>query len=255
MKKNSPRSDAVEAIATVQRKPQLLFVGEGPDDIGRTENPGGAAAGFLQAALVGSGDPVESKELAFTIADIRIWRTLLIPLPRKKTMSFSDAMDRDPERDRVRAALLLAATQELDGVFVLKDCEQEGGFDLQKRLRDARIDFEKNDSDTHRPCLVVATPSRVHETWLLADTNVVTSVFGSEGVYKFSQSPENRPHSDKLKAHIKAQSKRCHIQPNEARRRLAFLASPKTLTKRCPKCYPGFLKDVDDELRPMMLPS
>lgn len=256
MKKNSPRSNAVENSAGVECKPRLLFVGEGPDDVGRTQqHPGGAAAGFLQAALRGPDDPVEASELAFVIADIRLWRTLSIPLHRTKKMSFSDVMVRDAERDRVRAALVIASTQELDGVFVLKDCEQEGRFGVQISLRAARGDFEKNDSAVNRPRLVVATPSRVHETWLLADRDAVKSVFGSEGTYKFSQSPEDRPPSETLKTHIEAQSKRCLIKPHEARRRLAFRASPETLKKKCPKCYPAFLKDVDDELRPMILPS
>ncbi len=254
MKKNSPRNDAVENTASAECKPRLLFVGEGPDDIGRAQNPGGAAAGFLQAALRGPGDPVEASELAFVIADIRLWRTLSIPLLRTKKMSFSDVMVRDAERDRVRAALVIASTQELDGVFVLKDCEQEGRFGLQTSLRAARVDFEKNDSKTNRPRLVVATPSRAHETWLLADQGAAKLVFGSEGVYKFSQSPENRPPSDTLKAHILSQSKRCHLKPTDARRRLAFRASPLVLTTKCPKCYPGFLKDVSDELQPMIPP-
>lgn len=251
MKKNSPKSDGVVRNPVPKQKPRLLFVGEGPQDVGREEYPGGAAAGFLQAALMGPGNPVEAEGLAFVIAAMRQWTMLPVPSPKTKKRSFGDLMSLNTEGDRVRAALVLARTQGLDGVFVLKDCEQQGRFDLQDTLRHAREVFEANDPMTSRPRLVVATPSRAHETWLLADPNAVISVFGPKGVYAFSKSPESRPPSEKLKSHITSHSDRCHLNPAESRRRLAYGASPKTLSSQCPKCYPTFLKDVDDELRPL----
>ncbi len=252
MKKISQKNSPPDGAPFPQRKPRLLFVGEGPDDIGRDVKPGGAAAGFLQSSLTAPGDPDAIDELAFTIARVQRWVTLRIPRPRTTRLSFEDVVAIDSEGMRVLAALVVAQAQELDGVFVLKDCEQEGRFNLQKTLRHARTVFEKNNPSAERPRLVVATPSRVHETWLLADANAVESVFGSDGIYRFSKSPEDRPHGDELKSHIESHSLRCHLKPHEARRQLASRASPKTLSTRCPKCYPSFLKDVEDELKPLI---
>src|SRR4051794_21581156 len=117
MKKNSPSNEPAG------RKPSLLFVGEGPQDIGRDDNPGGALAGFLHAVLCGAGEPVESADFPFEIADLCYWTRIQLQSgkPRKKT--FLEVIKLDPDAERARLAMVLAATKQLDGVVVLRDCE------------------------------------------------------------------------------------------------------------------------------------
>ncbi len=256
MKKTSQNKPPANNDSAPVKKPKLLFVGEGPDDVGRDATPGGAAAGFLHAALKGPSPPIDDDSLPFIIGKIQYWSKLTLQIPpnrrQQKNSTFEEMVATGSDGRRVLAAITLARTLELDTVFVLKDCEQQDRFDLLKELRNAKHQFQANDPADKPPSLVVATPSRVHETWLLADSAAVRRVFGDQGVYSFSKSPEERPHSDELKSHIKSHASRCLMKPHEARRQLAFQASPKSLKSRCPECYPLFLEDVNQELRPLI---
>ncbi len=247
MKKNSPEPDRGTAVP---HRPRLLFVGEGPHDIGRTKEPGGALAGFVCAVLCGPGEPLHPSEMPFEIADIRIWTTLQLAGTGKKSRarSFNEVLKLKPGGERARAALLLAATQGLDGVVILRDCEHTDNLGLGDGLRQAREEYAKREPQG-RPALVIAAPSRCHETWLLADREAVGQVLEKESIYHFSGDPEERPHCDTLKAHIEEHTKRLHRKSYVVRAELAFLARPAELAKRCRGCYPPFQEDIETELR------
>jgi hypothetical protein len=146
--------------------------------------------------------------------------------------------------------MVRAAANELDGVVILRDCERADNKELGallRKARDAYSDLEPYPST--RPALVIAAPSRCHETWLLADQDATRAILGSEGVHRFSGNPEDRPHCDNLKKHLENNARRLHESLTEVRRRLSFRARPTELAKRCQYCYPPFVQDVQQELR------
>jgi hypothetical protein len=73
MKKTSQNKPPANNDSAPVKKPKLLFVGEGPDDVGRDATPGGAAAGFLHAALKGPSPPIDDDSLPFIIDKIQYW--------------------------------------------------------------------------------------------------------------------------------------------------------------------------------------
>lgn len=234
-----------------RRRPRLLFVGEGPHDIGRDRDPGGALAGFLHAAWRGPGAPTPRGDWPFEVRQVRKWTSL--PLQQatagnRQRRRFDQLMELEPDARRVLASLVVAATLNLDGVVVMRDCERADNLRLGNTLRSARSRYS-NDPVDDRPACVIATPSRSHETWLLADGEAVQSVLGDQGGYHFSQSPEMRPNSDVLKRHLSAQAQRLRCAEVIIRERLAFAARPEELRRRCPRCYEGFEDDVQSELR------
>lgn len=247
MKKNSHRSNPVKSNFAVER-PKLFFVGEGPQDIGRPAKVGGALVGFLHAALCGPGVPEDVEQVPFEVSGVCLWRNIKLT---RKQRSFDDLFRLKPDAERVRAAMVIAATRGDDGVVVLRDCEQPDRFDLQVTLRQARQDYANHESGTKRPILVVATPSRCHETWLLADIETVRQISGQSISRIFSGDPEARPHCDDLKSRIATLATASQMKLPEFRERLAFAARPKVLSKHCPKCYQPFLDDVESELRPL----
>lgn len=254
MKRNSPPPD--EGAAAAVSRPTLLLVGEGPHDIGREDGPGGALVGFVHAALSGGGPPVEADGMAFGVGGIVYWTRIvrqLPPLPgRRKT--YEQLLKGTTDRDRVRAAMLIASFRRLDGVVVLRDCETvrnlslPGNLTLGEYLRGARLDYAAAEPEG-QPALVVAAPSRCHETWLLADRDAVRQILADEGAYHFSGDHEERPPCDTLKAHQEKWADERHVEEHEVRRGLSFLARPEELGRCCPRCYPAFLADVDRELR------
>ncbi len=145
MKKTSQNKPPANNDSAPVKKPKLLFVGEGPDDVGRDATPDGAAAGFLHAALKGPSPPIDDDSLPFIIGRIQYWSklTLQIPLNRgqQKNATFEEIVATGGDGRRVLAAMTLAPTLELDTVFVLNDCEQQDRFDLQKELRNAKHQF------------------------------------------------------------------------------------------------------------------
>lgn len=247
MKKSSPRPN--EGIALLSR-PRLLFLGEGPHDIGRPEEPGGALAGFVCAVLCGPGEPRHPDEMPFEIAAVRIWTTIQLTKTAKKSrgQSLKEVLKLEPDGVRARAAMVVAASQGLDGVVLMRDCERADNLGLGGILRQARAEYAKME-EQDRPALVVAAPSRCHETWLLADRAAAEQVLGKEGTHHFSGDPEQRPNCDVLKVHLREHTDRLHQEDHEVRRQLAFRARPAELAKRCRRCYQPFHKDVEAELR------
>jgi hypothetical protein len=243
MKKNSPSNDPPVA------KPCLLFVGEGPQDIGRENEPGGALAGLLHAVLFGAGDPVQTDDLPFEIADICYWTRIQLQSgkPRKKT--FLEVIKLEPDAERARLAMVLAAAKHLAGVVILRDCERSDNKELGVTLRTARDAYAALEPPPHaRPALIVAAASRCHETWLLADRDAAHAVLGPDGIHPFSGDPEDRPHCDDLKKHLETHAERLHQSLTEVRRRSSFRGRPDELAKRCKCCYPPFAQDVEHEL-------
>ncbi len=246
MKKNSPSADASD------RKPRLLFVGEGPHDVGREDEPGGALAGLLHAVLCGPGEPFGPDELSFVIADICYWTRIQIqlPIPRQRRRTFAEVLRLSADTRRAQLAMVQAVSKELDGVVILRDCEQSSNIHLGDTLRAAREAYAAAETNPDkRPALIVAAPSRCHETWLLADREATQAVLGDEGIRHFSGNPEDRPHCDELKRHLKLHAERLQSSLTEVRRRLSFRACPTSLAERCEHCYPPFRQDVEQELR------
>jgi hypothetical protein len=253
MKKPSPRP---EADSGRPPKPKVLLVGEGPQDIGRPEEPGGALAGFLQAALVSPGEPVTNDSLCFSIARVMRWTELQIQKLPRKPRTLQQLLKLKPDGERARAAIVVASVEGYDCVAILRDCEHAANIGLGDLLREAREAYSGADqSETPRPGLVVAAPSRCHETWLLADREAVRSIMDDHAIYHFSMDPELRPHCDDLKHHLNEHALRLHQSVADVRRYLAFRARPVELSRRCTHCYPPFQADVDNELRAHCFPD
>jgi|GEM_PF-3003848 len=252
MKKRSPNPSA---SAPLVRKPKLLLVGEGPQDIGRPNDPGGALAGFLQGVLTGPGEPVDHEDLPFVMPRVMRWTTLLIQRPSKKPRTLDKVLTLLPDGERARAALLLAAVEGYDCVAIMRDCERADNIGLGPILRQAHEAYSAAiPEEEGTPALVVAAPCRCHETWLLADRESVHAILDNAAHYHFSADPEDRPACDELKDHLNKHADRLHQSLAELRRRLAFGARPAELSRRCKRCYPAFKKDVDNELRPLCQP-
>ena len=250
MKKHLLKHDPAELPSA---KPKVMLVGEGPNDIGRDDAPGGAIAGFLHAVLVRPGEPVESDELPFAIARVLRWTELQFQMPIRKRQSFEELLALKPDGKRAQAALVAAATAGYQCVVIMKDCETVENIGLGPLLRQARDAYSATDRTRDpRPGLVIAAPSRCQETWLLADRETVLAVMDIKAGFRFARSPEERPHCDDLKAHLQQHGRRLHLPAHEIRRRLAFRARPRELSRSCPICYPPFQKDVDSELRPLL---
>jgi hypothetical protein len=124
------------------RKPKLLLVGEGPQDIGRKDAPGGALAGFLSAVLCGPGDPVEHHELPFEIADLRLWRELQLSKTSKRPKTLNELLELEPDGQGARAAMVIAELAALDGVVIMRDCERAGHTEVGQLLRRAREAYD-----------------------------------------------------------------------------------------------------------------
>ncbi|MFN0051979.1 MAG: hypothetical protein ACKV0T_07295 [Planctomycetales bacterium] len=233
-------------------KPKLLFVGEGPADVGRPEFPGGALAGFLTAVLAAPGPAAKGADLPFVISSVKRWTTDAPLLPRSsgKPTSFRKLLSGyEPDTRRAHAFLLLAKQLDMDGVVIIRDCERRGNVQLGSILRAAGALFDERKAPTEiRPGFVVAAPSRAHEKWLLADREAVRSVLDSEALFSFSGDPEERPSAETLKVHLSKHCQRLHQNESDCRRELAFRARPDELSRRCPQCYPDFVKDVETEL-------
>src|SRR5579862_899630 len=141
MKKRSRKPDP-EA-----NRPRFLFVGEGPHDIGRAEHPGGALRGFLCAVLCGPCEPIAHHEAPFEIGRIEKWTQIdLQSRPATitaKPRSFDELLKPTTDGERVRAVLLLAATLELDGVVLMRDCERPNNIGLGDMLRQAGREYAK----------------------------------------------------------------------------------------------------------------
>jgi hypothetical protein len=152
--------------------------------------------------------------------------------------AFLDVIRLKPGADRARLAMVQAASKELDGVVIIRDCERSGNQGLGETLRAAKDAYSAHDNASPRPALVIAAPSRCHETWLLADRDATRAVLGDPGLHHFSGNPEDRPHCDDLKNHLKQHAERVHLPLPEVRRLLSFRARPAELAKRCPRCYP-----------------
>lgn len=247
MKGNSRRSKKPVRRAAPLR---LLFVGEGPHDVGRDEDGqrGGALAGLLHALLVEPGSALDESEWPFEVIP-RVWTTLApqLPGPNRRPRSFEGAMKLSNDARRVQAAILLAHTEGLDAVAVMRDCETRDRDDLGEQLRLGRDQYAAAEEGLH-PAVVIATPARSHETWLLADEDAVEAELGSVGRYRFTRDAEDRPDATTLKQHLRHHCDRCHREEFDVRRELAFRGRPDAIERRCPKQYKPFRTDVLKEL-------
>lgn len=150
----------------------------------------------------------------------------------KNRLRFSNS----PWVRKLASIVMLTKLYGLDGVVIQQDREKS----KHPSLYDARLEILKAYGSEPLPLLIVVSPCRSVETWLLCDTTTVQKLLGESPANLFSGDPEERPPPDELKDWIAGISKKRHTTWRNISVALAKNITAEAISKRCCTSYSGF---------------